>query len=42
MNNELSINNKINLNNNTTQNVTYENQKGFLESNLGQAINRSC
>ena len=38
MNNELSINNKINLNNDT-QNVTYEKQKSFLESTLGQVIN---
>ena len=38
MNNELALNNKINLNNNTNA-VTYEKQKGFLESNLGQAIN---
>lgn len=38
MNNDLSINNEVNLNNNT-QGVTYENQKSFLESNLGQVIN---
>ncbi len=39
MNNELSINNGINLNNNS-QIATYENQKSFLESTLGQVINR--
>lgn len=38
MNNDLSINNEVNLTNNT-QGVTYENQKSFLESNLGQIIN---
>lgn len=38
MNNDLTLNNEINLNNNT-QTVTYEKQKGFLESNFGQAIN---
>ena len=38
MNNELSINNKINLNSNS-QVVTHENQKNFLESTLGQVIN---
>ena len=38
MNNNLSINNEIKLNNNT-QMVTYEKQKSFLESNLGQIIN---
>ena len=39
MNNEIEINNEINLKNNT-QMVTYENQKSFLESNLGQVIDR--
>ena len=40
MNNELSINNEINLNNNNNaQEVTYENQKSFLETTWGQAIN---
>ena len=39
MNNELSINNEIDLNNNMKE-VTLEKQKGFLESNLGQVINR--
>ena len=38
MNNELLLNNEINLNNNTSE-VTYESQKEFLESNLGQVIN---
>ncbi|MBO4815495.1 MAG: hypothetical protein J5507_00735 [Clostridia bacterium] len=38
MNNDLSINNEINLDNNTEM-VTYEKQKSFLESNLGQIIN---
>jgi len=38
MNNELILNNKNNLNNNTND-VTFENQKGFLEGDLGQAIN---
>ncbi len=39
MDNDLSINNENNLNKNL-QKVTYENQKSFLESNLGQVINR--
>ena len=38
MNNDLEINNEINLNNNL-QSVTYEKQKSFLESTLGQVIN---
>ncbi len=37
MNNALVITNDINLENNN--NVTYEEQKSFLESNLGQVIN---
>ncbi len=37
MNNALAITNDINLENNN--NVTYEKQKSFLESNLGQVIN---
>lgn len=38
-NNELEINKNINLENNNAQEVTYEKQKNFLESNLGQVIN---
>ena len=38
-NNSLEIKNNINLENNNLNNVTYEQQKGFLESNLGQVIN---
>lgn len=39
MNNDLLINSELNLNSNNTNEVTYESQKGFLESNLGQVIN---
>ncbi|MBQ3145154.1 MAG: hypothetical protein IJB90_00975 [Clostridia bacterium] len=39
MNNNLEINNNINLENSKSQEVTYENQKKFLETNLGQVIN---
>ena len=39
MNNNLEINNNINLENRKSQEVTYENQKSFLETNLGQVIN---
>jgi len=39
MNNNLETNNNINLENNQSQEVTYENQKSFLETNLGQVIN---
>ena len=39
MNNNLEINNNINLENNKSQEVTYENQKSFLETSLGQVIN---
>ena len=39
MNNELLINNEIGLSNNNIGSVTYENQKSFLESTLGQVIN---
>lgn len=39
MSNELAIDNNINLENNNLSNVTYEKQKSFLESNLGQVIN---
>ena len=38
MSNELLVNNEINLNNNKDES-TFEKQKGFLESNLGQVIN---
>lgn len=38
-NKELEINNNINLENNNSNNVTYEEQKSFLETNLGQIIN---
>lgn len=38
--NELEINNNINLEkNNNIENATYEKQKNFLDTNLGQAIN---
>ena len=37
-NDELEINNQINLNNNL-QDVTYESQKNFLQTSLGQVIN---
>ena len=39
MNNNFEINNNINLENRKSQEVTYENQKSFLETNLGQVIN---
>lgn len=40
MSNELAIENSINLdNNNNLVNVTYEKQKSFLETSLGQVIN---
>ena len=39
MSNELAIENNINLENNNTNNVTYEEQKGFLETTLGKVIN---
>lgn len=39
MSNELAIANNIDLENNNLNNVTYEEQKGFLETNLGQVIN---
>ncbi|MDO5555949.1 MAG: hypothetical protein Q4G09_04780 [Clostridia bacterium] len=38
MSNELQNNLELNKNNNL-ENITYENQKSFLESNLGQVIN---
>ena len=34
-----TLNNNLEMNNNNFNNVTYENQKSFLESNLGQVIN---
>lgn len=39
MSNELAIENNINLESTNLGNVTYEKQKSFLESNLGQVIN---
>lgn len=39
MSNELAIENNINLESANLGNVTYEKQKSFLESNLGQVIN---
>ena len=37
--NELQINNNISLEKNNTQTVNFEEQKSFLETNLGQVIN---
>ena len=37
--NSLEISKNIDLENNNLSNVTYEEQKGFLESTLGQVIN---
>ena len=34
-----TLNNSLEINNNNLENVTYENQKSFLESSLGQVIN---
>ena len=39
MSDELTIKNNINLEKEKSNNVTYEEQKGFLETNLGQVIN---
>lgn len=39
MSNSITLNNNINLEKNNSNNVTYEEQKGFLETNLGQVIN---
>ena len=39
MSSELAINNNINLENNNSNNVTLDEQKSFLETNLGQIIN---
>ena len=38
-NNELEIKNNLNLEKNNLQQVTYEKQKNFLQTNLGQIIN---
>ena len=40
--NELQINNNISLEKNNTQTVNFEEQKSFLETNLGQVINAGC
>lgn len=39
MSSELAINNNLNLENSNSNSVTYEEQKSFLETNLGQVIN---
>ncbi len=39
MSDELAIANDINLKNNDSSNVTYDEQKGFLETTLGQVVN---
>lgn len=39
MSNELAVKNDVNLENNNSNNVTYEEQKSFLETTLGQVIN---
>ena len=39
MSSELAINNNLNLENNNSNNVTLDEQKSFLETNLGQVIN---
>ncbi len=39
MSNELKIENNLDLKQSNLSNVTYEKQKSFLESNLGQVIN---
>lgn len=39
MSNSLAIENNLNLENDNLNSVIYENQKSFLESNLGQVIN---
>lgn len=39
MSNSIALENNINLENNNSNNVTYEEQKSFLETNLGQVIN---
>jgi len=39
MSSELAINNNINLEKNNSSNVTLDEQKSFLETNLGQVIN---
>lgn len=39
MSNEIAIENNLNLKNNISQEVTYEEQKSFLETDLGKVIN---
>lgn len=39
MSNELKLENNLDLKQSNLSNVTYEKQKSFLESNLGQVIN---
>ncbi len=39
MSNEIAIENNLNLENNNSQTVTYDDQKSFLETDLGKVIN---
>lgn len=39
MSNEIALENDLNLEKSNSNSVTYEEQKGFLESTLGQVIN---
>ncbi len=39
MSNEIALENDLNLEESKSNSVTYEEQKGFLETNLGQVIN---
>lgn len=39
MSNSIAIQSNLNLDNNNSNNITYEEQKSFLETNLGQVIN---
>ena len=39
MSNEITLENDLNLEKSNSNSVTYEEQKGFLESTLGQVIN---
>ena len=39
MSSELAINNNLNLENNNSNNVSLDDQKSFLETNLGQVVN---
>lgn len=39
MNNDISMNNNISMEKNEIPEVTYDKQKSFLETNMGQAIN---